>query len=63
MHDQLLNHEVARLQRSEFLRESDRRHTVDREPRVRRTYGIGLLDRVSSFAHRHPRLTLHLRTG
>lgn len=63
MHDQLLNLEVARLQRSEFLHESDRRHSVDREPRVRRTYGLALLDRVSRFAHRHQRLTPQLRLG
>lgn len=63
MHDQLLNIEVARLQRAEALRESGRRHTVDREPRVRKTYGLGLLDRVNSFADRHRRLTLHLRAG
>ena len=56
MHDQLLNAEVANLQRAEFLRESRRRHTVDREPRVRKVVGSGLLDRLSSLARRHPRL-------
>ena len=56
MHDQLLNAEVANLQRAEFLRESRRRHTVDREPRARRVVGLGLLDRLSSVAHKHRRL-------
>ena len=56
MHDQLLNAEVANLQRAEFLRESRRRHTVDREPRVRKAVGVGLLDRLSGLAHRHGRL-------
>lgn len=56
MHDQLLNAEVANLQRAEFLRESRRRHTVDREPRVRKAVGLGLLDRLSSLAHRDRRL-------
>ena len=48
MHDQLLNHDVARLQRSEFLRDSDRRHRYDRQPRVRRAVGHGLLDHLGS---------------
>lgn len=56
MHDQLLNAEVAKLQRAEFLRESRRRHTVDREPRVRKAVGLGLLDRLSSLVHRPRRL-------
>ncbi len=56
MHDQLLNAEVARLQRAEFLRESRRRHTVDREPRVRKAVAPGLLDRLSGLVHRHRRL-------
>ena len=55
MHDQLLNHDVANLHRAEFLRESGRRHTVDREPRVRKSVGPGLLDRLSSLVH-HRRL-------
>lgn len=65
MHDQLLNEQVARLHRAEFLRESGRRHTFDRQPRVRRALGQGLLDRLSSLAHRHRRLkpALHLRSG
>ena len=56
MHDQLLNAEVANLQRAEFLRESRRRHTVDREPQAPRIVGLGLLDRLSSLAHRNRRL-------
>jgi hypothetical protein len=56
MHDQLLNVQVADLLRSQFLRESRRRHTVDREPRVRKAVGLGLLDRLSSLAHRQRRL-------
>lgn len=56
MHDQLVNAEVARLQRSEFLRESSRRHRYDREPRVRKSVTPGLLDRLSGLVHRHRRL-------
>jgi len=56
MHDQLLNAEVAKLQRAEFLRASRRHHTVDRDPRVRKAVGPGLLDRLSSLAQRHRRL-------
>ena len=55
MHDQLLNHEVARLHRTEFLRESGRRHTFDRQPRERREVGQGLRERVTRFVHRHHR--------
>ena len=55
MHDQLLNHDVARLQRSEFLRDSDRRHRYDRQPRVRRAVGHGLLDHLISLVTRHRR--------
>jgi hypothetical protein len=55
MHDQLLNQEVARLHRAEFLRESGRRQTFDRQPHARRALGQGLLDRLSSLAHRHRR--------
>ena len=55
MHDQLLNHDVARLQRSEFLRDSDRRHRYDRQPRDRRSVVNGLLEHLSSFVHRHRR--------
>ena len=55
MHDELLNHEVARLQRSEFLRDSGRRHRYDRQPRERKTAGNGLLDHLSSFVNRHRR--------
>jgi hypothetical protein len=55
MHDQLLNHDVANLHRAEFLRESRRRHTVDREPRVRKAVGPGLFERLSSLAHRQRR--------
>lgn len=56
MHDQLLNHDIANLHRAEFLRESRRRHTVDREPRVRKAVDLGLLDRLSGLVHRHRRL-------
>ena len=57
MHDQLLNAEVANLQRAEFLRESRRRNTVDRAPRVRKEpVGHGLLERLNSLTHRHRRL-------
>jgi hypothetical protein len=62
MHDQLLNHDVARLQRSEFLRDSDRRHRYDRQPRVRRAVGQGLLDHLSSFVNRHRRIKPSLLT-
>jgi hypothetical protein len=55
MHDHLLNHEVARLHRAEFLRDSDRRHRYDRQPRERRAVGHGLLDHLSSFVNRHRR--------
>ena len=55
MHDQLLNHDVARLQRSEFLRDSDRRHRYDRQPRVRRAVGQGLLNHLGSLVARHRR--------
>ena len=55
MHDQLLNHDVARLQRSEFLRDSDRRHRYDRQPRVRRAVGQGLLNHLGSLVSRHRR--------
>ncbi|MBA3383905.1 MAG: hypothetical protein H0T20_04535 [Actinobacteria bacterium] len=55
MHDQLLNHEVARLHRAEFLRESGQRHRVDRQPGERKLVAQGLLDRLSSLAHRHRR--------
>ena len=55
MHDQLLNHDVARLQRSEFLRDSDRRHRTTGEPRERRAVGHGLLDRLGSLVTRHRR--------
>lgn len=56
MHDQLLNHDIANLHRAEFLRESRRRHAVDREPRVRKAVELGLLDRLGSLVHRHRRL-------
>jgi hypothetical protein len=56
MHDQLLNHEVARLHRAEFLRDSDRRHRFDRQPRERKLLAQGLLDRVGSLVHRPRRL-------
>jgi hypothetical protein len=56
MHDQFLNAHVASLQRAEFERESRRRHTVDREPRVRKAIAPGLLDRLSGLVHRHRRL-------
>ena len=55
MHDQLLNHDVARLQRSEFLRDSDRRHRYDRQPRERRAVGHGLLDHLGALVSRHRR--------
>ena len=56
MHDQLLNAEVANLQRAEFLRESGRRHGVDREPRVRKAVGIDVLGRLGQLVQRHRRL-------
>jgi hypothetical protein len=56
MHDQLLNENVASLQRAEFERESRRRHSYDREPRVRKAVAPGLLDRLSGLVHRHRRL-------
>jgi hypothetical protein len=55
MHDQLLNHDVARLQRSEFLRDSDRRHRYDRQPRGRKLVAQGLLDHLVSLVSRHRR--------
>ena len=55
MHDQLLNHDVARLQRSEFLRDSGRRHRYDRQPRERRAVGQGLLNHLGSLVSRHRR--------
>lgn len=55
MHDQLLNHDVARLQRAEFLRESGRRHRYDRQPRERRAIGQGLLVQLGNLMHRRPK--------
>lgn len=55
MHDQLLNLDVARLHRAEILRESGRRHRFDRQPGERKLVAQGLLDRLSSLAHKHRR--------
>jgi hypothetical protein len=56
MHDQLLNAEVANLQRAQFERESRRRHTVDRDPKVRKAVSLGVLGRVGQLVQRHRRL-------
>ena len=56
MHDQLLNAEVANLQRAQFERESRRRHTVDRDPKVRKAVSLGVLGRVGELVQRHRRL-------
>ena len=56
MHDQLLNAEVANLERAQFERESRRRHTVDREPKLRRAISLDVLGRVGQFVQRHRRL-------
>lgn len=55
MHDQLLNHDVARLHRAELLRASGRRHRYDRQPRARREIGHGLLVQLGSLMHWHRR--------
>jgi hypothetical protein len=62
MHDQLLNHDVARLQRSEFLRDSDRRHRYDRQPRERRAVGQGLFDHLANLVTRRRRTKPSLLT-
>ena len=56
MHDQLLNAEVANIQRAQFERESRRRHTVDRDPKVRKAVSLGVLGRVGQLVQRHRRL-------
>ena len=56
MHDQLLNAEVANLQRAQFERESRRRHTVDRDPKVRKAVSLDVLGRVGQLVQRHRRL-------
>lgn len=61
MHDQLLNAEVANLQRAEFLRETSRHQAVDREPRVRESVVPDVLGRLGHLlqSHRRLRLALH----
>jgi hypothetical protein len=52
MHDQLINEQVARLQRDEVLRKASRGHAPDLEPRTRIAVGRHFVTVVRSVTRR-----------